>query len=254
MGGLYRLLKYRRLAVAPAMVGGTLAGNCLTVMVTAVAAVHFGSADPSVWFVQLAGPIIGSVIGSVIVAIVLLLSIAAIAMTLYMSAIAIQQVPLLARMPWTGLLLLVLFPLLLAVWNTAWVLAHVMSFAAFGGLVFFGLSGVTLSDFWLLRRQFIALEHLFVADGAGHYWFWGGFNWIAIGVVAVSAAAYLALLDPISLRAGDAFGFFGAALPVVLASSALYYLLARLIVIPWGRGGYPAQRNTVSAPVVRVGL
>ncbi|GAB3626220.1 hypothetical protein PTE30175_00783 [Pandoraea terrae] len=251
LGGLYRLVKYRRHTVGPSMIGGVLIGGGFAVIVPALAAVQFGSADPTLWFIQLAGP----VAGSVVVCIILLLSITAISMTVYLAANAVQQIHMLARIPWTWLLLLMLVPLSLAVMNTSWVLAHVMTFATFGSLIFIGLSGVMLTDFWILRRQFIAPEHLFVADSSGCYWFWGGVNWVAIAVIAVSAAFYLYIYDPITLRAGDAFQFFGAALPVVAASGALYYVLAKFIVIPSGRGGYRACWNSSAVDgVAQVGL
>ncbi len=251
MGGIYRLIKYQRHTVGPAMIGGVLVGSCLTVTVAALASVQFGSADPAVWFTRLAGP----VTGNIVVCMVLLLSITAISMAIYLAAVAVQQIAWLARIPWTWLLLLMLLPLSLAVLNTAWVLAHVMTIATFGGLIFVGLSGVTVVDFWVLRRQSIALEHLFVADRSGHYWFWGGVNWVALTVIVVSAAGYLYLYDPITLRTSGIFRYFGAVLPVVAASGALYYVLAKLIVIPSGRGGYRAcQHGSKAAEVVQVGL
>jgi nucleobase:cation symporter-1, NCS1 family len=251
LGGMYRTVKHRRHTVGPCMIGGVLVGGGLTVVVSAMAAVQFGTADPAIWFIQLTGPIIGSVV----VSIVLLVSISAIGMTVYLAAVGAQQINVLARMPWSWLLALMLVPLPLAVVNTSWVLAHVMTIATFGGLIFFGLSGVMVVDFWILRRQFIALEHLFVADNSGCYWFWGGVNWVAIAVIAASSAIYLRIYDPITLRSADAFQFFGAVLPVVVGSGALYYVLAKLIVIPSGRGGYHACRiRSAGEGIARVGL
>ncbi len=252
MGALFRLVKSPRHIVGPTMLGGALMGICFTVIVSAVAAAHFGSPDPAVWFVRLAGPFVGS---SVVIA-VLLLSLAAICIVVYVSAIAAQQYRALAGISWSFLLAIILAPLTVVVMNTSWVLAHVMTFATFGGLIFFSLAGVMITDIWILRRGQLTVAHLFVHDRSSHYWYWGGFNWFAIVVVAAGVALYLAMYDPITMRTGVAFGPFGAALPVLLASGSCYYIFAKLFVMRSGRGGYlPRPEGTPGTTVVlRVGL
>ena len=251
MGGLYRFLKLRRHAVGPIMFGGSLVGNAFAATVAALAAVHFGSADPAVWLVNLAGP----VIGSIVVAIVLLLSIPAIAMLVYFVATALQQVAVLARMPWPWLVTLALAPLSLAALNTSWTLTHVITVATWGSLMFFSVTGVALVDFWVLRRGSIALEQIFVNGTSGHYWFWAGINWIAVTVIVLGIAGYLALYDPITLRAATQFRYAGAALPVMCGSAVLYYLLMRIAITVSSRGGYRrVDAGVRPAMPVEVGL
>jgi NCS1 family nucleobase:cation symporter-1 len=250
-GALFRLVKSPRHIVGPTMLGGALLGICLTVIVSALAAARYGSPDPSFWFVQLTGPLIGN---TVVVA-VLLMSLAAICMVVYVSAIALQQYRALARMRWPLLVLGILAPLLGVVTNTSWVLAHVMTFATFGGLIFFSLAGVMVTDFWILRRGQLDVAHLFVADATGHYWYWGGVNWCALLVVAAGVAMYLAMYDPVTMHAGAVFSVFGAALPVLVASGAIYYVLARVVVLPSGRGGYRVAAERVpGSTVLKVGI
>ena len=251
LGGIFRLVKSPSHIVGPTMIGGTILGICFTVAVSAFAASRFGSPDPSVWFLQLAGPLFGTIV----VIGILLLSLAAICMVVYVVAIALQQYGLLARMSWPLLVTLVLAPLLIVVMNASWVMDHVMTFATFGGLIFFSLSGVMLTDLWLLRGGRLEVVHLFVGNDSGHYWYWGGVNWCAVFVVAAGVAIYLVMYDPITMQAGDGFRYFGAAFPVILISGFLYYVLARLCVIPSGRGGYRLPREkSAGDPVFRVGL
>ena len=234
LGGLYRFVKYRRHAVSPMMIGGALVGSAFSGSVAAVAAVHLGSADPVVWLIDLAG----EAVGTVMVAVVLLLSISAIGTLLYFAVIAIQQMKALARLSWTGLVLLIVAPLSLVAFNTQWTLTHIITIATYGSLLFVGLSGVVAVDYWILRRQRIELEQLFVAGPRGDYWFWGGVNWVAIAVATLGIAAYLWLYDPITLQSATVFRYSGAALPVISSTAILYYVSMRLVGFPTGRGGY----------------
>ena len=224
MGGLYRFLKFRRHAVGPIMLGGSLVGTTLSASVAALAAVHLGSPDPIVWLVALTGP----VIGLVLVGVVLLLSIPAICLLVYFVASAAQQLRPLARSSWSTRVILATAPLALVAFNTSWTLSHVVTVATFGSLVFFSICGIVLVDFWVLRRGQLELPHLFVENADGHYWYTGGVNWVAMLTVAAGGAAYLFLYDPVSLAARSAFRYAGAALPVMAGSALLYLMLMRV--------------------------
>lgn len=251
LGGLYRFVRYRRHTTGPMMIGGALIGSAFSGSVAALAAVHLGTADPVVWLMELAG----APAGRVMVSVVLLLSISAIGTLLYFAVIAVQQLRSLARLSWTCLVWLTVAPLSLVAFNTSWTLTHVITIATYGSLLFVSLSGIVAVDYWVLRRQRLELEQLFVAGPCGHYWFWGGVNWVAIAVAALGIAVYLWLYDPVTLEAATAFRYFGAALPVILSTAILYYVLMRLIALPAGRGGYPRRgEKTTAAGVVEVQL
>lgn len=246
-GGLFRLLKHRRDAVGPFMTSVVVsAGFCS--IVAALAAVSAGTADPLVWIVKLAG----REAGSVIVCLILLLNVAVLCMLLYFAGISVQQVRSLARFRWSTLVALMLVPLVPAAFNTGWVLAHIVTLATYGGLMFLGISIIAIVDYYLLRRQSIALEQVFVAGPRGRYWFWGGVNWVAIAVVVGGVLAYLSVYDPISLSAASGFRYFGAALPLLFFSAVLYYVLMRIFVVRGPRGGYRNESAAVAgedAPV-----
>lgn len=247
-GGLYRFLRNRRHAVGPFVTGGALAGTTLSAAVAALASVHLGSPDPVVWLLALNGP----VLGPLLVIIVLLLSLPAICLLIFIVASAAQQLPPLARTSRNTRVLLAAVPLTLVALNTSWTLSHVVTVATFGSLVFFGICAIVLVDFWVLRKGSIELPHLFVDDSAGHYWYTGGINWAAMLTIALSCGAYLYLYDPISLSARYAFRYAGAALPV-MAGSALLYLLA-MRMLPQRRpdaGTDTAERESQS---LKVGL
>ncbi len=234
VGGLYRLLKYRRHTVGPAVIGGTLIGGAYCSGIAALAAVNLGTADPVVWIIALAG----RTFGTVIVSLILLMNIPTICMLIYFAAVSVQQIRALARLAWNGLVTLMLVPLILVAFHTHWTITHIMTITIYCGVQFIGISAIGMVDFYLLRRQSIALDQLFNSGSDGHYWFWHGINFVAVGVIVVGIASYLALYDPVTLAAPAAFRYLGAGIPVWLSSGILYYVLTRLITIPAGRGAY----------------
>ena len=202
-------------------------GNGLSAAASALAAVQFGSSDPSVWLVALAGPFAGTLL----VGLVLLLSVPAICMLVYFVAGAARQLEPLARLPWHQLVALIVVPLVVVAFKTAWTLEHVVTLASMGSLIFFSLVGVVATDFWILRRGSITLHHLYVSGPAGRYWYWAGVNWVALAVVAAGTATYLWIYDPITLATREGFRYVGAALPV-MGGTAVAYLAAMRLVAP----------------------
>lgn len=111
--------------------------------------------------------------------------------------------------------------------------------------MFLGISVIAIVDYYFLRNQSIELEQVFVADKRGHYWFWGGVNWVAIAVVACGLVAYLNIYDPIDLHAARGFRYFGAALPMMVCTAVVYYTVMRLFVVRGMRGGYRTEVSTL---------
>ena len=251
VGGLYRLLKHRRHAVGPPIIGGTLIGGTYCSGIAALAAVNCATADPVVWIIALAG----KTLGTIVVALILLMNVPTICMLIYFAAVSIQQMRLLARLPWNGLVALLLIPLVLVAFHTLWTVTHVMTIATYCGVQFIAVSAIGIVDFHILRGQSIAMDQVFHRGANGQYWFWNGINYPAIGVILLSIAGYLSLYNPVTLVTSPAFRYFGAAIPIMLGSGALYYILTRLVTIPCSRGGYASARDaSTTALTTDVGL
>lgn len=41
------------------------------------------------------------------------------------------------------------------------------------------MTGILISDYFLVRHQDIRIQHLYIGDSDSEYWYWGGFNWRA---------------------------------------------------------------------------
>jgi len=241
IGDLYRMMMYRRHTVNPFMLG-TICGAGFCSTVAALGAIHYDTADPVVWIVRLAGP----QWGTLIVAVVLIMNIPSMALLTYFAAAALRELGAADRVGWDYLVAIALVPVALGAWDTDGVLVHVTAIATYGGLMFLSVSAIAVVDFYILRRGNLNRDDLLGRVGRGHYWFWGGVNWIAILVLGLGVIAYLATYDPISMHAKSLFRYLGAGVPIMLVSGILYFLLMRALMPVFRLGGYDTRRNSSS--------
>ena len=248
IGGLARLVKQRRHVIGPAVIGYPIAGSTLVACVGALAAMATGKEELSA---MLTG-VCGQTLGTLLLAIILLTNIGTLVTQFYVVGLAVQQMSVFARLRWPLVAAAVLLPSVLVVFNTPWILSHVMTFMAYNAVMFVGASSIMLVDYFVLRRQRVVVAHLFAKSGLGSYWFAGGVNWVAIVVIVLSSTMYLVIFDPVTLRVAALFRYVGASIPTLVAGAVAYYGLMRLLVIGRGRGGYVESNETTEA--IEVGL
>jgi len=240
MGGLGRLVGSSRHLVGPPVLGYGVCGAFLIAAIGALATAATGEADPSVWIPRIAG----SGPGTVLVAVMLIANLGALVTQIYLAGISIQQIRTFARLPWSLVVALVLIPSVIVAFNTRWVIDHVMNWLAYNGVMFVGLGSILFVDFFLLRGQRIVAAQLFAAERRGHYWFWGGVNWIAMAAIVGATAIYLWLFDPTSLRVGRLFHFAGATVPTAMITCITYYVLMKWLIVGRGTGHYRSTEDT----------
>jgi NCS1 family nucleobase:cation symporter-1 len=243
VGALTRHVRSRGHVVGPLMIGGGLLGGKLIVAIAAFGAVTAGTADPTIWMIQLGG----SVVGSLSMAVIMVANMATMVVMIYTAGVAIQQVKLFARLPRVVVIGLLTLPGILIAFNTEWLLSKVMVWLSYNGLVFAGILGVMFVDYFVLRRQRLDIAHLYAHSAKAKYWFWGGVNWVAVVVTAASVWFYLWMYNPITLETQLIFALLGAGLPTALLSAFAYYLLSKLITVPLGKGGYPTRSEVAGA-------
>ena len=255
MGGLTRLVRKQGHIMGPSVVGVGVLGAAFISAVAAFAGAAYGTADPTIWMIDLGG----RVFGSLIVAFVLLANVATMVIMIYLAGVSIQHVKALARLRWDVLIGLLLLPAFFFAFRTEWLLSKVVQWLTYNGVMFVGICGITLVDYFLLRRQKLDVPGLFSRSKRGPYWFWGGVNPVAVIVALGSIAFYLAMYDPITLETHFAFKYFGAGLPTMVLSGLVYWVAMRLLVIPAGKGGYkddaePAMLSAERAERLDVGM
>jgi NCS1 family nucleobase:cation symporter-1 len=175
---------------------------------------------------------------------------------IYLAGVTVQQLRPLTRIPWDVILILLLAPGIYVAFRTTWVLEVVMNWMLYNGVMFVGITGITLVDYLVLRREHLSVVDLFTRSHGGLYWYWGGVNWVAVGVALMAMIVYILMYDPSSYRAAPMFRFLGAGIPMVLLAGISYFLLARFLLRPMHLGGYgaPPANQTPSASPFEVSL
>ncbi|CAH0171211.1 cytosine permease [Pseudomonas mediterranea] len=244
MGGLTRLVKHKNHVMGPSIIGVGILGAAVVSTVAALAAISAGTYDPTIWMIAVGG----SIFGSIVMTIVLTANIATMVVMIYLAGVSIQQVKFFARLKWELLLALLLLPGLYFAFETEWLLSNVMSWLSYNGVMFVGISGITLVDYFVLRREQLDAPSLFATHNS-HYAYWGGINWAAVVISIVAVAGYLALYNPVTVAMSESFRYFGASIPVIAISGLAYYLAARMILAPLGKGHY-ARAVVLSQPTL----
>jgi cytosine/uracil/thiamine/allantoin permease len=200
-------------------------GAALIATVAALAASVFGDTNPISWIIKLAD----RGLALTIIAFLLIANVGTMVVQIYVASLAVQQVRALARLKIEWITAITLLPAVLPVFRSEWLLEHVMTWLAYNGVMFVGLAGVLMTDFFLLRRQSIQVAHLFTGSRHGLYWYAGGVNWIAMAALALGAAIYLMLFDPVTLRVQPVFRYMGAGIPAVVICAVTYYVGATVL-------------------------
>lgn len=246
-GGMARLIHKRKHLITPCLLGSGLIGAGFTTAVGALASVATGSTEPAEWVVKTAG----NGLGTVIVTVLLLANLGTLVSFFYLAGVSVQQIRFFARMRWDVIIAVLLLPGVVVAFQTEWLIAHVMNWLAYNGAMFAGIAAVLFTDYLLLRRQHILPAHLFVKTSDSAYWYWGGVNWVAMGVVLLGLISYLSFFNPMTLEVSGSFRYFGAAMPSFALCIAVYYVAMRLVIASSDKGGY---RSSTAAALKKVAV
>ncbi len=233
MGGLTRLVAKRKYIVGPSIIGVGILGAAFVSTIAALAAISAGTYDPTVWMIAVGGPYFGSIV----MCVVLTANIGTMVLNIYLAGVSIQQIRIFAKMNWKILLAVMLTPGIYFAFQTEWLLSAVMNWLAYNGVMFVGITGITLIDYHIIRKQHIDAPHLFTPRN-GKYFYWAGVNWVAVLVTVAATTGYLWLFNPVSSAMADPFRWLGASIPMIFFSGAAYYALTKALVIPMNKGGY----------------
>ncbi len=193
------------------------------------------SSDPSTWMRTVGGHVYAVIALSFVAAANFGTAIAGV----YASAIGLRNFRRLERFPWLVLLAVTILPVaLIGLFIPEFVFSRFGSILAFVGVAFAPLCGIQIADYYVLRRRRIDIRAIFERGRGGKYHFWAGYNPAAVVALVMGCALYVYLLNPITYSSHEPYQFVTASLPTTLVSAIVYIMVTRLVVIPYGRGGY----------------
>ena len=233
MGGLAKLCKTTRSAFWPNIIGLVFAATLGTALGTAAALV-VGDSDPTAWMIPLGGIAVG------VIALVLLIfaNVAANSIMIYNLGLGLKQIKFFLNKPWgvvTG------FLIGLSVIGLIWAEPLYDRFYIILGvacLIYAPIVMMQLVDYFVFRKQKVNLRSLYNNSETSKYYFWGGFNWIAIGVFIASILIYCMLLNPFTFVPKPAFQYFTATGAVSVFAAVAYFILGKLALQGRKIGGY----------------
>lgn len=219
MGGVFRMVRSPRKAIVPSMLG-LGAGWAVFGLISLYSALALNEADPTVWMLQLAGPV-GGVITLLMVAFANLGS----TLTMcYVGASGLGQVPALARkLSWrvqTGIMIVpVIF---IVVFIPGPFYDQISAYIGFLGALLAPMIGIQIADWYVLRRK-LHISSLFRDSPRSAYWYRGGINYAGVVGLIVGCLTYVLLLNPITFEPqSEIFKYTTAFLPSVLLGGLAY--------------------------------
>lgn len=125
------------------------------------------------------------------------------------------------------LLILAAYACSLVLWGG--VVEYFGSFLTLSACIYAPLAALLFADFFLVRRQRLALRSAFGLPGYEAYRYTRGFNWVGLLCVAAGVALSLAVYDPVAgvVRCRALFTLTPTGLSF-LGTGALYWLLSRI--------------------------
>jgi nucleobase:cation symporter-1, NCS1 family len=247
MGSLARLTTTPRAALWPNMIG-IFGATVVAQIVGLMAALTLGDSDPTVWMIPLGGTLLG-VVALIFVAFANVTSMSGI---IYSTCLALRQAGggTLARVRWEVLTAgFFVLPAILVIASSTWIYDNFLKFVVWGGTALASLAGITIADYFFLRRRRLEVRALYDDRADSPYGFWKGINPAAAIALVAGILTYVALLNPQTLDHRGAFEYLSASLPAFVVAALVHVVLTKLVVERMGWGGYgPARERAATEP------
>lgn len=237
MGGIARLCKTSRAAYWSNMIGLVLAATVAT-GVGAAACLTIGSEDPTVWMLKLAGVGLG-IMALVFIAVANVTSCGTITYTM---CLGLKGLKFLQTKSWgsvVGVFCGIASVALL--FGADWIYDHFYIMLGVTCLFYVPMTAIAAVDYLLLRKQHLSVRDMFDKTSTSKYYFWGGFNWVAIIIFVAAMLFYLTIFDPAMLVPHKLFAYATGSIGAGIPTAIVYYIVMKAFVVKSGKGGYISE-------------
>jgi len=225
IGFLARNTKTRRNAIYPEVLQLGLAGG-IACSIALFSALVFGSDDPTQWMV----PLGGIVVGVLALAFVALANITSTVVSVYASGLALRHIPGLHKVAWWQIVAVTMIPLLFFVFWPRELYDMGDTFLAYNGTMHAPVGGILFADYFFIRKQRINLSAIYESAPSGDYYYWKGFNILALGGIVLGQLAYFLLYNPLNDETHWLFTFLPASIAAFALPALVYWFGMRFWV------------------------
>jgi len=212
LGFLARNTLKRRNAIYPVILHMGFS-QAIVCSVSLFSALIVQTEDPTEWMVALGGP----VMGVLAICFVALANVTSSSVSMFASGLALRHIKRFRLLPWSHLMLITVLPCLpFVIWPQE-LYSMGDAFLTYNGTLFAPVTGILLTDYFLLRGQTLNLRAIFSDSADEEYHYQRGYNWVALGCVVLGQIVYLALYNPLTSETSEIFRF----LPASIASFAV---------------------------------
>ena len=244
MGSLFRMLNCVSKGVVPSMLSLGF-GWAAVGLIGLYSALVVGEPDPTVWMLQIAGP----VAGVCVLVFVALANIGSALVGAHAATLGIGQIPAVARrVGWKMKAFIVLIPMLLALlFFPGPFYDNIGTFMAFIGIIIAPICGVQIVDWFVFKRlDDLDLVSLYQHDSRSRYWYFHGFNPAGITALVIGAVVYMLLLDPLTFVPNNTLlRYLTASIPSALAGAVTYWGLTKALRMDAREGTYRLRERDV---------
>lgn len=233
IGGLARICKTSRAAFWPNILGLVFAATVGTAL-GAAAALLIGDSDPASWMI----PICGGALGILSLILVSIANISANSIMIYTTSLGLKQVRALFRQRWFIVTAVYMVPTLIGLFWSNLIYDHFYFILGLACLIYCPISMMAVVDFFLLRNQKWDMRQFYNKTPESKFYFWKGFNPVAVFVFITATPVYYFFLDPITLECTPAFRYATATGAVAVYCAIIYYILSKAVCFRMSKGGY----------------
>ena len=97
------------------------------------------------------------------------------------------------------------------------------AFLAYNGTMHAPVGGILLVDYFFLKKQRLHLRSIFEAAPTGLYYYWKGFNVLALGCIVIGQLAYFLVYNPFTDEAHALFRFLPASIAAFFLPALIYW-------------------------------
>jgi len=219
IGFLARNTKTRRNAIYPEVLQLGLASG-VACSIALFSGLIVGSDDPTEWMI----PLGGIVVGVLALAFVALANITSTVVSVYASGLALRHIPGLHQRAWWKVVVVTMIPLAFFIVWPSELYDMGDAFLAYNGTMHAPVGGILFVDYFFIRKQRINLRAIYESAPSGEYYYWKGFNILALGGIVVGQVTYFLLYNPFVDTTHWLFTFLPASIAAFVMPALLYWL------------------------------